>query len=66
MAAGAWQMGELMYLLVLADPVILPVHISLVARQVIIGTAANVWQVAMRVQVGQIRPPGPETGVKLR
>lgn len=35
-------------------------HTSTVALQAITGTAASVWQAAMKAQVGQIRLPGPE------
>lgn len=42
-----------------------PVHTNTVVLQAITGTAQSVWQVAMKVQVGQILLPDPKAGVSL-
>ena len=45
--------------------IILPAHTSPVALRAITGMVLNVWQVVMKVRVGQIQLPGPEAGVNL-
>lgn len=44
--------------------IILPAHTSTVVLQAITGMAANAWQAVMKVQVGQIQQPDPQTIVK--